>query len=175
MTEHSTRRAEFGRAARRAGGACAPDPARHLPCRAYTRGVAVGRGREGPSSSPVRCGEAGSGLCVSLKLNISPRGWRLVAAPGDGAAAFRAFALDYDSELVGAQRVARSERCVGIMVAAAPSVVKQDPLVPLGQDEAFARLEDDGREPQGPGLRGVGCTGKRPHPDSKKPMLKPAT
>lgn len=49
--------------------------------------------------------------------------WRLVAASGDGAAAFRAFALDHDSEPVGAQRVAESERSLGV---AAPSVVEQD-------------------------------------------------
>ena len=55
-------------------------------------------------------------------------GWGLVAAPGDGAAAFRAIALDHDSELVGAQRVAGSERCVGVVAVAAPSVVEQDSL-----------------------------------------------
>ncbi len=58
-------------------------------------------------------------------------GWHLVAAPGDGAAAFRAIALDHDSELVGVQRVAGSERCVGIAAVAAPGVVEQDSLLPV--------------------------------------------
>lgn len=35
-------------------------------------------------------------------------------------------------------------------------------VVPVGPRVGVARLEDAGREPQAPGLRGVGCTGKRP-------------
>ena len=45
-----------------------------------------------------------------------------------GTAAFHAFALNYDFELVGAQRVPGSERCAGVVAVAAPNVVEQDSL-----------------------------------------------
>ncbi len=45
-----------------------------------------------------------------------------------GTAAFHAFALNHDFELVGAQRVPGSERCTGVVAVAAPSVVEQDSL-----------------------------------------------
>lgn len=69
---------------------------------------------------------------VGEAVPLAPEpGWGLVAAPGDGAAAFRAIALDHDSELVGVQRVAGSERCVGVAAVAAPGVVEQNPLLPV--------------------------------------------
>ena len=45
-----------------------------------------------------------------------------------GTAAFHAFALNHDFELVGAQRVPGSERCAGVVAVAAPNVVERDPL-----------------------------------------------
>ena len=47
---------------------------------------------------------------------------------GPGSRISRIF-LDRDSEPVGAQRVAESERSLGVVVVAAPSVVEQDPLL----------------------------------------------
>ena len=74
-------------------------------------------------------------------------GWRLVAAPGDGAVAFRAFALDHDSELIGVQRVAGSERCVGIVAVVASSDVEQDPLFLVAYDVPSRRGFRRGADP----------------------------